>query len=124
MAGKGGNHNPTGKGGFGDNPQNRGDGSWDKTMVFSYQYRRFMNMTITQLEEYSRLPKDERTVVEDLAYQRVLSARTSLKDVKEITDRVEGKPKQSIELDSKMSGLSDDELRKIAAVSERSTDEG
>lgn len=124
MAGKGGNNNPTGKGGFGDNPQNRGDGSWDKTMVFSYQYRRFMNMTITQLEEYSRLPKDDRTVVEDLAYQRVLSARTSLKDVKEITDRVEGKPKQSIELDSKMSGLSDDELRKIAAVSERSTDEG
>lgn len=123
MAGKGGNHNPTGKGGFGDNPQNRGDGSWDKTMVFSYQYRRFMNMTITELEEYSRLPKSERTVVEDLAYQRVLAARTSLKDVKEITDRVEGKPKQSIELDSKLSGLSDAELERIAAVSERSSDQ-
>lgn len=124
MAGKGGNYNPEGKGGFGDNPQNRGDGSWDKKMVFSYQYRRFMNMTITELKEYSKLPESERTVVEDLAFKRVMAAQNSLKDVKEITDRVEGKPKQSIELDSKLSGLSDAELERIAAVSERSTDQG
>lgn len=118
---KGGNYNPTGKGGFGDNPQNRGDGSWDKTKVFSYQYRRFMNMSVEELKEYAKLPEKDRTVVEDLAYKRVIAAQNSLKDVKEITDRTEGKPMQSIELDTKVSGLSDAELEKIAGVSGRIT---
>lgn len=88
--------NPTGKGGFGDNPQNRNPGGWKKEMVFSYQYKRFMNMSITELEEWATTPKDKRTVVEDLAYSRVLAARKSLPDVKEITDRTEGRATQTL----------------------------
>lgn len=94
---KGQVNNPDGKGGFADNPDNRSDGRWDKTKVFSYQYRRFMNMTIPELKEYALKPDEERTVVEDLAYERVRAAKISLPDVKEITDRTEGKPKQSID---------------------------
>lgn len=89
--------NPTGKGGFGDNPDNRSDGGWRKEMVFSYQYKRFMNMTLDELNEYNKKPESERTVVEDLAYKRIVQARNSLMDVKEITDRTEGKAPQSIE---------------------------
>lgn len=89
--------NPTGKGGFGDNPQNRNPGGWNKEMVFSYQYRRFMNMSVEELREYASQPDNKRTVVEDLAYKRVNAAQKSLPDVKEITDRTEGKPAQYIE---------------------------
>lgn len=92
--------NPTGKGGFGDNPENRNPGGWKPTMVFSYQYRRFMNMSVDELKEYSKLPDKERTVVEDLAYSRVLAAKKSLPDVKEITDRTEGKATQLIDVTS------------------------
>lgn len=112
--------NPTGKGGFKDNPQNRNPGGWKKEMVFSYQYRRFMNMTVEELREYSKKDDKERTVVEDLAYARVIAARKSLPDVKEITDRTEGKAPQSIDMTSNgesinpYNALTAEELRKLA----------
>lgn len=95
---KGKANNPDGKGGFGDNPQNRSDGGWKKEMVFSYQYRRFMNMSVEELRDYAKKSDKDRTVVEDLAYARVVAARKSLPDVKEITDRTEGKAPQSIDM--------------------------
>ncbi len=93
--------NPTGKGGFKDNPQNRNPGGWRKEVSFSYQYKRFMAMTSKELAEWAKTPADERTVVEDLAYARVVAAKKSLADVKEMTDRTEGKAPQSIDLTSK-----------------------
>jgi len=88
--------NPTGKGGFGDNPQNRNPGGWKKENSISYQYKRFMNMSIAELEKWSKTPKSERSVVEDIAFNRIIEARISLPDVKEITDRTEGKALQTI----------------------------
>ncbi len=55
-------------------------------------------MSIDELKQYSAKPDTERTVVEDLAYQRVVAAKNSLPDVKEITDRTEGKAPQSIKI--------------------------
>lgn len=101
------NRNPKGKGGFGDHPENRNPGGWRKEVSFSYQYKRFMAMTIPELEEYAALPKDKRTVVEDLAYTRVVAAKKSLNDVKEITDRTEGKAPQFIGLGG------DDDYKKL-----------
>lgn len=92
------NPNPTGKGGFGDHPENRNPGGWKKEMVFSYQYKRFMNMTVDELKAYAAQPDNQRTVVEDLAYSRVIAAKRSLPDVREITDRTEGKAQQSIDM--------------------------
>ena len=57
-----------------------------------------MNMTTAELMSYGDKPTTERTVVEDLAYSRVIAAKKSLADVKEITDRTEGKPNQAIAL--------------------------
>lgn len=99
--------NPTGKGGFGDHPENASPGGWKKEMVFSYQYKRFMNMTVDQLREYSSKSDSERTVVEDLAYSRVIAAKKSLPDIKEITDRTEGKAAQSIDLTSNGNTIGD-----------------
>jgi len=90
--------NPTGKGGFGDNPQNRNPGGWNKENTISYQYRRFLNMTPAELEEWAKTPKEERTVAMDLAYKRVLEGRNSLADIKEITDRTEGRAPQAIDI--------------------------
>jgi hypothetical protein len=89
--------------GFNVNPQNISNGRWDKSNSMSYQYHRFMNMTVAEVEYWDKnTNKDVRTVAEDLAFKRVLEARFSLNDVKEITDRTEGKPKQMLE--TKMTG--------------------
>lgn len=97
---KGNKANPTGKGGFGERPEDISPGGWKKENTISYQYNRFMNMTPDQLIEWSKTPNSERTVAMDLAYNRVLAARKSLPDIKEITDRTEGKAPQSIDLTS------------------------
>lgn len=108
--------NPTGKGGFGDNPDNRNPGGWDKTKSISYQYNRFLRMTPSELKEYANTPDDQRTVAQDLAYKRVIAAQKSLPDMKEITDRTEGKAAQSMDLTTggdkinSLNNLSDDEL--------------
>lgn len=98
--------NPTGKGGFGDNPQNRNPGGWNPDTTFSYQYRRFMNMPVAELDTWLEKNKDTMKVVEHLAYKRVLEAKKSLADVKEITDRTEGKAPQSVDLTSNGETLS------------------
>lgn len=90
--------NPTGKGGFGDHPENRSDGGWKKENVFSYQYRRFMSMTIKEWVDFISSPPEDMTVVEQLAIKAVQRAKNSLPDVKEITDRTEGKAPQTIDL--------------------------
>lgn len=108
--------NPKGKGGFGDNPQNRNPGGWNKEMVFSYQYRRFMNMSVDELAAYKNVPTSKRTVVEDLAYRRVVAAQNSLPDVKEMTDRTEGKPNQSVDVTTDGESLNKVELNEKAAA--------
>jgi hypothetical protein len=89
------NLNPTGKGGFGDNPQNRSDGGWKKENTISYQYKRFLNMSPDELKAFANVPDNERTVAMDIAYSQVLASRKSLPHTKEITDRTEGRAKES-----------------------------
>lgn len=107
--------NPTGKGGFGDNPQNRNPGGWKKEESISYQYNRLGRMTDQEFAEYVPQTKFER-----IAYNRIKDAEDSLNDTKEITDRVEGKAPQSIDMTSNgesinpYAALTTDELRKLA----------
>ncbi len=102
--------------GFNVHPENQSPGGWRKENTISYQYNRFMNMTPDELIEWSKTPNNERTVAMDLAYNRVLSARKSLPDIKEITDRTEGKAPQSIDVTSDgekiNNGVTDPELAK------------
>ena len=92
--------NPSGKGGFGERPQDISPGGWKKENVFSYQYHRFMNMTTNELSDYRLQPAGGHLVVEELAYNRVMAAKNSLADIKEITDRTEGKAAQSLDMTS------------------------
>src|SRR5690554_6238553 len=90
--------NPEGKGGFGDNPQNRNPGGWKKEDSISYQYNFLLRLTVEQFKQWEKEhPENKRTVAQGLAYSAVLKARKELNYLKEVTDRTEGRPKQPIE---------------------------
>lgn len=109
--------NPTGKGGFGDHPENRNPGGWNKEESISYQYNRIMRMSPDELEMF--VPE---TVAQKIALQRITAAMTlaGLNDTKEITDRTEGKAPQSVDIrnpDGSLNpynALTAEELRKLA----------
>lgn len=125
------NPNPTGKGGFGDNPQNRNPGGWDKSTSISYQYNRLLRMSVEDVKEFT-----PSTTAELIAKQRITEAWEdnnvtkggALMVTKEITDRIEGRPAQSVKLDADIAdtrplqGLSAEELRKALAVKRAGND--
>jgi len=95
------NRNPTGKGGFQDHPELRSDGGWKKEDSIGYQYNYLMRLTINDFKKWlTDNPEDERTMAQELAYQAMLQARKDLAYLKEVTDRTEGKPKQSTDFTS------------------------
>ena len=91
-------NNPTGKGGFKERPQDISPGGWKSENTISYQYNRFINMTPLQLKEFTKEPDDNKTMAMILALNRVIAANKSLPDLKEITDRTEGKAMQPMEI--------------------------
>jgi hypothetical protein len=109
--------NPTGKGGFQERPQDRSNGRWNKDESISYQYNKLLRMTPEELDDF--IPQ---TNAQAIAKTRIIAARgdNGLMDTKEITDRVEGKAPQSIDMTSKgesinpYAALTTEELRKLA----------
>lgn len=95
------NRNPKGKGGFGDNPQNRNPGGWKKEESISYQYNRLIRFSPDELDKF--IPK---TIAEKVALKRVkemlednnATKGGALQVTKEVTDRIEGKAPQFIGL--------------------------
>lgn len=93
--------NPTGKGGFADNPQNRNPGGWKKDQSISYQYNFLIRLKVDEFREWlQQHPESDRTMAQELAYQAVLKARKELNYLREITDRIEGKPNQQTDITS------------------------
>lgn len=93
--------NPTGKGGFGDHPENRSPGGlWNPDMTFSFQYKKFMNMEVEEFKKWKD-NNPNRTMVQELAWNAVLSARNGNRnDRLEIANRTEGMPKQTTDVTS------------------------
>lgn len=90
--------NPTGKGGFSDNPQNIGPGTWKKTETFRYWFNVFKEMSVKELNDWeSNNPEETRSVASDLAYIRVTRGRDDLKEFQEVANRSEGLPTQTVE---------------------------
>lgn len=84
--------NPTGKGGFGDRPEdiNR-EGSWSPRDSQTYLLRKFSKMTERELLDWNKNTTPEtRTAAEVWAYTRALKAKSSLNDYRTIIDRMEG----------------------------------
>jgi len=91
--------NPTGKGGFKDNPQNRNPGGWKKEDSYSYQLQLMDRMTVSQFKSWlADHPEETRTMAQEKAYNAQLKSRKELAWLKEVTDRTEGKAPQSIDV--------------------------
>jgi hypothetical protein len=86
-------NNPKGKGGFGDNPQNRADGRWSKDTSISYWYNCLIRLDIKEFESF----KIE-TMAQQLAYNSIVEAKVELGYLKEVTDRTDGKAHQSTDI--------------------------
>ena len=91
------NINPEGKGGFGDHPEHRSDGRWSKDNSFTYWMNYFKSLAITDFLTWEKdNPPENRSVASDLAYSRVMKARSDLKNFQEVANRTEGMPKQTM----------------------------
>lgn len=97
------NINPTGKGGFGDNPQNRNAGGRPKNeQRFGYWMQLFKNLTNEEFVNYTKTrSENDMFVAEIIAYERVKKSRYDLKEFNEVADRTEGKAIQRQELTGK-----------------------
>jgi len=93
--------NPTGKGGFGDNPNHRSDGRWSKENSFSYWMNKFKSLSPKEFKNYKIEHKDEMTMAALGAYARVKNMSKSMIEFKEVADRTEGKPVQSVIVEDK-----------------------
>jgi hypothetical protein len=79
--------NPTGKGGFGDNPQNRTtNGNWSKLTSIQYWQNYFIRLTIDEFDSFKCELK-----AQQIAYERVKNSVDTLAECKELQDRTEGK---------------------------------
>lgn len=92
--------NPTGVGGFSDNPQNRNNGRWNKEESISYQYNKLIRMTSEDMSNWlANNPESVRTVAQEIAYNAVVKAKKDYKYLVEVTNRTEGMSPQTIDLD-------------------------
>jgi predicted component of type VI protein secretion system len=88
-------NNPTGKGGFGDNPQNKANGRWSKETSISYWYNHLIRLDLEEFEVF-----EPKTMAQQLALNAVIEAKDELNYLKEVTDRTEGKASQLTDITS------------------------
>jgi len=114
---KGHNRNPTGKGGFKDNPENRNAGYWSSEDSIGFQYKKLIKLTVDEFKTWiNDNPEKQRTIAQELAYQAVIQARKDLAYLKEVTDRTEGRASQSIDMTTKgekLNKFDDEQIDKI-----------
>jgi len=87
------NNNPTGKGGFKDNPQNMSGGMWSKDTSISYWYNKLLRMDLEEFESF-----EPKTMAQQLALNAVNEAQDEINYLKEVTDRTEGRASQSTDI--------------------------
>jgi len=87
--------NPEGKGGFGDNPQNRASGRWSKDTSISYWYNYLIRLDINEFDAFN-----PETKAQQLAYNSIVESQKELNYLKEVTDRTEGKAYQTTDITS------------------------
>lgn len=113
---------------FRDYPQNRSNGHWDSRKTLSFQYKKFMNLSVEEFKKWGEeVPQAERTMAEEIAYARINEARGSakrgLKTTIEITDRTEGKATQYIESRTEITNpydeLTTEQLEALAKQAEK-----
>lgn len=85
--------NPTGKGGFGDNPHNRGKGFWKRESTPRYKLEQMMKLSEHELKA---IAKDDSAPL----FERKLAqciAKGEWREIESMINQVYGQPKQTIE---------------------------
>ncbi len=88
--------NPTGKGGFRENPQNRSNGRWKKEESISYNINKLMRLGRKEFATYIE-KNPNLSIAEEIAWNRLYKARDLLAEAVFVTERTEGKPRQDVE---------------------------
>ena len=88
--------NPTGKGGFGDNPQNRNPGGWVKSDTPRFKLEQMMKLGSADLQDVVDNPQSP--VFETKLAQAILDGQW--REIKEMIQEVYGKPKESVDVTS------------------------
>ena len=108
--------NPTGKGGFGDNPQNRNPGGWVKSDTPRFKLEQMMKLGSADLQDVVDNPQSP--VFETKLAQAILDGQW--REIKEMIQEVYGKPKESVDVTTQgesinpYAALTTEELRKLA----------
>lgn len=83
--------------GFHTHAERRNNGKWDKDESISYWYNKLLRMPNEEFDSFKPANSSQR-----IAYIRIVTAcdtgELALKATREITDRVEGKPRQGIDM--------------------------
>ena len=88
--------NPTGKGGFGDNPQNRNPGGWVKSDTPRFKLEQMMKLGGVQLQEIIDDPASP--MFEQKLAQAIINGEW--REIKEMIQEVYGKPKESVDVNN------------------------
>ena len=94
--------NPTGKGGFKDRPEaiNKNGRPTNPNSVSNW-IKIFFEMSIDDFNKYKKSKTEkEMTMAELMAWNRVHESLDELRDFQEVVNRVEGIPKQSVDMTS------------------------
>lgn len=89
--------NPTGKGGFGDNPQNRNPGGWKKEDTPRYKLEQMMKLSTAELQEIVDEPLYP--AFEQKLAKAIIDGQW--REIKEMIQEVYGKPQESVDVTSK-----------------------
>lgn len=92
--------NPTGKGGFGDHPENRSPGGWDRNNSFSYWLNYFKSLTVKDFKKYKKEHEEEMTMSALGAYERIDKMIEDVGQFVLVANRTEGYPKESLRIDA------------------------
>lgn len=101
--------NPTGKGGFGDNPQNRSSGAWKKADTPRFKLEQMMKLPEPELKKLAKdtnAPLFERKIA-------IALAKGDWKEIREMIHEVYGRPQESVDVTSsgeKVSSVSVNEI--------------
>lgn len=106
--------NPTGKGGFGDNPENRNPGGWKKTDTLRFKIEKASELDRLELQD---IVNDES---ESMLLRKFAEAtlKADWRMIKEITEMLYGKPKETVDIsnpDGSMTPI-------VRIIDERNTD--
>lgn len=114
---RGGNRNPTGKGGFQERPEDRNPGGWKKEDTPRFKLEQMMKLSEVELLDIAN--DKSAPMFENKLARAIIDGNWTV--IKEMTQEVYGKPKESVDVTTQgesinpYNALTAEELRKLAS---------